>query len=266
MTPASPTTPAVGGGSGLLATLGRRSLPRVRLFCLPFAGAGPQSFHPWVEELPESVELVTVYLPGRGRRFHEAPFTMVPRLVHNLCDELALWLQDDKPFALFGHSLGAILAFETCRELRRRGSLLPGHLLVSGHGAPQRAAIGRRLSGLSDDEVVGTLRGFQGTPPEVLANRELMRLILPALRADLELHESYRYLPDAPLQCPITVFAGEDDRLCNRESLEAWQEQTTEAIQVLMFPGGHFFLTTCQERFLTALVSELAGLEQQTRG
>jgi surfactin synthase thioesterase subunit len=198
-----------------------------------------------------------VQIPGRGSRFREASFRRLGDLVPALADGIAPLL--DRPFALFGHSMGAVVAFELARELRRRGAPGPVLVAVSGRQAPPRPDPEPRFSHLPDAPVLEELqRRYDGIPPEVLAEKELLQLLLPALRSDVEALEHYSYTAGEPLACPIACFGGEDDRHVTLADLEAWRGETCVGITVRTFRGGHFFVESARGEVLHALAEALA--------
>ncbi len=219
-----------------------RPLARLRLFCFPHAGGGALAFHGWSPCMPADVEVCAVQLPGRENRFHEAALRSWPALVDGLADAVRPQLQ--LPFALLGHSMGAILAFELAHALQTRWGLVPLHLFVAGRNAPQMPHEFDRLADLDDEQLIEELRQLNGTPQAVLEDRELMRVLLPLLRADFALCAAYRYVERQPLRCPITAVGGLHDPNTDPERLEAWRDQTTAAFAVRMVPGDHFFLAT----------------------
>ncbi|HKG20773.1 MAG TPA: alpha/beta fold hydrolase, partial [Blastocatellia bacterium] len=166
---------------------------RLRLFCFPYAGGSSASYRPWADRIPRSVELCAVQLPGRGSRLSEPPFDRLVPLVQAIKPIILQLL--DKPFALFGHSMGARIAFELARLLRREENLEPAHLFISGCRAPQLPVEDRAVYGLPDPEFIDELRRLNGTPKEVLENRELMQLMIPLLRADFAVCGTYTYMP-----------------------------------------------------------------------
>jgi medium-chain acyl-[acyl-carrier-protein] hydrolase len=168
-----------------------------RLFCFHYAGGNAQVFHNWPGRLPSSIEVGAVQLPGRGHRFVEPHVKRLLPLSRAIAQELLPY--SDKPFVFFGHSLGALLCFETARSLRREKRRQPGHLFVSATEAPHRRTLEESLSGLPKDALVEKLKEFNGTPAEVLQNVQLLDLLLPTIRADFELHESYEYRHEPPL-------------------------------------------------------------------
>lgn len=237
-------------------------LPRidaaVRLFCFPYAGGGASAFRDWPAGLPAEVEVCAIQSPGRESRLKEPPIRSLGALVEALVEETRRWR--DRRFAFFGHSVGALVAFELARALRRRGEAMPIHLFASGSMAPHRTDVladGPLLSALSDGELRERLRRFGGTPPAVLDHPELMELLLPALRADLGLRDGYACTAEAPLDLPITALFGHDDIEVPHGALAGWREQTRAEFRVLGFPGGHFFVRTALAPVLRAISDDL---------
>ena len=210
----------------------------MRLFCLPYAGASAALFSRWRRQLP-GLELRPVELPGRGRRFAEPLQDDMPSLARQLARELRAEAQD--PYALFGHSLGALLAFEVAHALRELRCPAPQALFASGTAAPGRRD-DRELAGeKSDAELIDHLRRLDGTAEAVLAEPELMRLTLPLLRTDFRMCGRYRHRPRPALACPIHVLAGRGDT-ATIEQLLAWGEESGPGFTLSLFDGGHFFL------------------------
>lgn len=233
-----------------------RSLAPSRLFCFPYAGGGATIFRSWPEGIPQTTEVCTVQLPGRGPRIRETPFSRMRPLVSALTD--ALLPLFDKPFAFFGHSMGAWVSFEVARRLRTKHQIEPFHLFVSGAWAPQTPRRETPMYDLPDAEFIEAVRVLNGTPGELLDNPELMSVVLPLLRADFAVCETYTYTNGPRLKCPITVFGGLQDRRLTRSDLEAWREQTTGSFSMRMFPGGHFFLHAKESPLIRSLAAELA--------
>ncbi|MGH9957239.1 MAG: thioesterase II family protein [Pyrinomonadaceae bacterium] len=228
---------------------------RVRLFCFPYAGGGASVFHTWPEKLPTTVEVCAVHLPGRENRLSESPFTCLSPLVHTLTEALLPHLTT--PFAFFGHSMGALIAFELARELRRQHGPSPVHLFVSGRGAPQMPPPEPPIHALPEPQFIAKLQHFNGTPKEVLEHPELMQLLIPTLRADFAVCENYPYATDAPIDCSISAFGGLQDRKVSRERLEAWRDQSRASFSLCMFPGDHFFLHAAEPLLLETIAQIL---------
>jgi medium-chain acyl-[acyl-carrier-protein] hydrolase len=208
---------------------------RVRLFCFPYAGGGAYIFRGWSKGLPPTVEVCSIQLPGRQNRLKEPPLTRLSTLVERVAQAMRVYL--DKPFAFFGHSMGALVGFELARYLRREDSIEPVRLFVSGHAAPQLPAARPPIHNLPTPQFKEKLRDLNGTPEDFFEHPELMQLALPILRADFQMIETYAYTAEAPLSCPIAAFGGLKDYEVSREHLEAWREQTTAGFTLRMFDG-----------------------------
>jgi len=193
-------------------------------------------------------------------RASEPPFTRLAPLIESLTQALRPFL--DKPFALFGHSMGGLIGFEFTRALRRRFGLDALGLFISGRQAPPIPDRTPARYDLPEPEFTEEIRRLNGTPPEILAHPELMRLLVPLLRAEFELCQTYVYEPGQPLDCPISVFGGVKDDDVSYEELEGWRSQTTGAFSLRMVPGDHFFIQTSQAQLL-AMISE--DLKQQLK-
>jgi medium-chain acyl-[acyl-carrier-protein] hydrolase len=228
----------------------------LRLFCFPYAGAAAVVYREWPKYLPSSIEVCAIQLPGKGHRMHEKSFTNLQQLVRVAATHLLPIL--DRPFAFFGHSMGASIVFELAHLLREEHGLEPEHLFISGRSAPQLPAATRITYNLPKDEFPAELSHLNGTPREVLENQTFIRLMMPVLRADFELIETYTYMPKRPLDCPITVFGGMLDTEVGLEKLEPWREHTIAKFSLFMLPGDHFFLHTSRLRLLKAISEGLA--------
>jgi 8-amino-7-oxononanoate synthase len=228
---------------------------RIRLFCFPHAGSGPQLFKDWHKLLPETVEVCVVQAPGRGSRLKENPYKQMTLLVDAIVKELLPYL--DKPFAFFGHSLGGWISFEVARQIWRQSIPLPIHLFIASCRAPQLAASGTPIYQLPDDEFIEKMRQGNGIPAEILTNSKLLNLFIPPLKADAELSDTYQYCDGVPLDCPISVYGGTEDREVSQKELEDWYCQTHSAFKLQMFPGDHFFFKDDSKSLLGALTAQL---------
>jgi medium-chain acyl-[acyl-carrier-protein] hydrolase len=228
---------------------------RLRLLCFPYAGGGASAFRDWPDELPPEIEVWAVQPPGRETRLKEAPVRCLQTLVDALLEETRALRE--RPYAFFGHSLGALVAFELARALRRRGAAGPVHLLVSGCGAPQLSDPEPPLSELAPSDLKDRLRRLDGTPKAVLADREMMELLLPTLRADFGLRDDYVYTVEPAFEVPLTAFGGHDDPEVSAASLAAWRDQTRQRFVMRGFAGGHFFIRSARSALLAAVASEL---------
>lgn len=224
-----------------LTCLEPRPWAAVRLFCFTHAGGRASLFRPWVDRLPRSIEVSAVQLPGRERRFNEPPMTSADAIVEAVTPAI-LSLQD-RPFALFGHSMGSLLAFELARALEARGTP-PAHLFVSGRRAPDAAAIETPVHQMPDDAFVAEVnRRYGSIPAELLEHPDLMALLLPVLRADMAVVETYQYRSGRPLSCGLSVFGGGRDSRAPLADLAAWQRQAAQPIALRQFEGGHFYFS-----------------------
>jgi len=231
--------------------------PRARLLCLPYAGANAMVYRPWAARLPPDVELVAVQLPGRGPRLREAPIARLEPLVEALGQELR---PSPVPYVLFGHSMGGLLAFSLCRWLRARGLPLPAQLVISARRAPQIPDTFPPERELSDAYILDRLRRYGGTPEGVLAEPELLELLLPVFRADFALLGSYRHVHEEPLDLPLTALGGTADDVAQPPQIEAWREHTRGPFTARLIEGGHFFLHTAEPEVLGVLGGALAAL------
>lgn len=238
-----------------------RSGANARLFCFPHAGVGASTYRLWGRALPESVEVVAVQLPGRENRLQEPAVPSIVDLVQGLLP--ALQPELDRPFAFFGHSMGAVLATETALALQTRGGPGPAHLFVSARRPPHLPPIERPFHALPDDAFLAEVQArYGGMPPEILAEKDLLALLLPALRADIRALELHRPASSAQLACPLTVFGGTEDRLVPREHLDAWRGLTTGPFRLRLFPGGHFYLEPHRAELLADLAATMAPMSR----
>jgi medium-chain acyl-[acyl-carrier-protein] hydrolase len=228
----------------------------LRLFCFPYAGGGASIYMPWARQIAPLMEVCIIQLPGREQRMSEAPYTQMQPLVEALAAALLPWLYE-RPFAFFGHSMGALISNELVHALYRQHGMKPAHLFVAAHAAPHVPPRRAPIHALPDDEFVAELRRLNGTPEEVLQHPELLRLVLPALRADFALCETYCYEPREPLPCSLSAWGGLHDADVPRTDLSAWREHTHAAFRLRMFPGDHFFLHTERMLVLQTLAREL---------
>jgi medium-chain acyl-[acyl-carrier-protein] hydrolase len=231
-----------------------RPKARFRLFCLPYAGGSALIYRNWAEYLPPWIELVPLQLPGRGTRAYEPPFVSMDLLVDSLEATIASCF--DKPFMLFGHSMGAAISFELAHRLSSE-QREPSHLFLSGRAAPQVSRHDSFTFNLPEPEFLEEIRRLKGTPSEVLADKELLAFILPILRADFELIQKYAYVPKSMLTCPTTVFGGLSDDNVSCEDLWAWRHQFSGSFRMQMFPGDHFFLHDKKHLIINSIVEQL---------
>jgi surfactin synthase thioesterase subunit len=234
---------------------GSRPQAPVRLFCLPYAGAGASAFRRWQEVVGADVEVLPVQLPGRENRISEDPRFTVADVATAIADRA------DRPYAVYGHSMGGRLGFEVVRELRRAGQPLPLRLYVGGARAPHVTApsLFDGLSMVDDDELLRRLGDGGGLPAELLDHPELVELLLPLLRADFGRVDSYRHTPGEPLPVPIVAFSGRYDRAVSRAQSAAWERHTAAGFTLHELDGGHFFLHDRLPELLAAIRADLTG-------
>jgi medium-chain acyl-[acyl-carrier-protein] hydrolase len=228
---------------------------RLRLFCFPYAGGGCSAYFPWVNEITPEIEICPVQLPGREERFRETPFTHMEELVKTVAQALEPYL--DQPFAFYGHSLGGLISFELARYLRRQQGPAPIQLFVSGCEAPQVPATDEPIGQLPDAEFLQALRRFNGTSEAIFQNTDLIQVLLPLLRADFRIYETYTYASEEPFSFPIAAYGGLNDFRARREGIEAWKVQTRQKFFFRMYVGNHFFIHTKRNILLQGITQDL---------
>ena len=240
----------------LVTFVPRPSAP-LRLFTIPYAGADATMFVPWVDYLPDFVELTAIRLPGRGARAGEVSLTD-PAQLCAMVAELVMDCDDGRPYVFFGHSIGAMIAFDTVRELRRSGYALPQLLAVSAVPPPQGGAFARACRPiLVSDQPWRQLGLTDLLPPEVFRDQGAMTAFGPPMMADLLLALHHQYVHEEPLDCAMSVFGARDDTLVAVECLSNWQEQTTLPVRLRTYPGGHLYVHEALPSLLTDLSVDL---------
>jgi surfactin synthase thioesterase subunit len=221
------------------------------VLCLPFAGAGASFYRPW-RKLARTAEIIPVQLPGREERLAEEPYTSVAEAVDELAPEAAEVSREGNGIVIFGHSLGAVLAYELARRLDGE----PGtRLVVSGSPGPFTRRE-RRATGLGDEEFLARVRDIAGYDHAALADAEMREILLPVLRADLAMHEDYVAEPGPPLSMPVTAVRGRDDTLVSATQVDEWRATTTGPFDAVELPGGHMYLVDEAEPLLAVLEGE----------
>ena len=228
----------------------------LQLLCLPYAGGSASVYRRWPELVPPGVGVRAVELPGRGTRYAETPFLRLSPLTDALADVLAR--EATGPYALFGHSMGGLVAYEVTRALRRRGGPMPCHLFISATAAPGARSTLPDVHTATDTELVEHLSSLNGTPRGVLDNHELMSLLLPVLRADFAALETHAHEEEEPLEIPLTVFGGTSDRIVRPSALLGWKRQSRAWTRLHLFPGDHFYLQDHDRALVRELVDDLA--------
>jgi pyochelin biosynthesis protein PchC len=223
----------------------------VRLVCFPHAGGTSGFYRRWSPQFP-AVELLAVQYPGRQDRRGEPNVENLMDMVPPIADELASW--NDRPFAMFGHSMGAAIAFEVARHLEQIGAPTPVWFFASSRSAP---SLNREKNiPLRDcDGLMAQMRHFKGTDRRLLDDEEGWQMILPSIRSDFKAVKSYAYTDGPNLQCPLTALTGSSDRLVKLDDAAAWSQHTAGAFELRVFSGGHFYLVECQTK-VTELIND----------
>lgn len=234
--------------------------PKLRLFCFPFAGGSASAYTTWVEHLPKDVEIILLQPPGRGSRYSEAAHEDMDSLTAEVLAEQNFIT--DTPYVFFGHSLGCRVAFEIAKVLQSRGLPVPLHFVASGSRAPHLPQELKAIHTLPEAAFVSELKHLNGTPEEVLQNKELMLLMLPSLRADFKIAELHVAKPQV-LACPLTVFYGTEDGGVTIDKVNAWQRLSKFTINTFAFKGGHFFINEAKSQVLARLTDVLASARQE---
>jgi pyochelin biosynthesis protein PchC len=251
---------SITSGSQWIRQFHRRPHHQYRLVCFPHAGGSASYYFPVSRMARPDIEVLALQYPGRQDRRHEKPVDDVGELADGVSGALLNWL--DHPFAFFGHSMGAIVAFEVARRLQRMGHAPPVILFASARRAPSRHR--HEDVHLRDDAgLIAELRRLGGTDPRVLADAELLATILPMTRSDYRAIETYRCLPGEPLSCPITVLVGDRDPQVTIAEASAWADQTTDRFELKVLPGGHFYLEQQAAAVMDIIHSAIASSSVQ---
>lgn len=227
----------------------------LRLFCFPYAGGSAPAFREWSTLLPNA-EIIALQYPGRGARMMEPPKQSLPEVAEGVYEAILPYL--NKPFAFFGHSLGTLVAFEVTRLLRKNGHPLPQHLFISARKAPHMPrGADRLMHNLPENEFIEELKHYNGTPKEILENKDLMELVLPVLRADFRVNETYEYREEPALNIPLTAFTGLEDPRATVEDMAQWSLHTSSAFTHQTFQGDHFYLNPLQQELIASIAKHL---------
>lgn len=229
----------------------------LRLICLPYAGGGISTYSNWIDEVPLGVEVIAVQPPGRGTRFIETPFDAMQDLVNSLYNALTSLISE--PYVIFGHSLGSGVGYELLKKLINNGQPLPLCFLASGGRAPHVEKQKLNINTLSDDEFKERLIKLNGTPPDILENREILDLFMPVLRADFKIADDYSGSVCC-IDCPVTVLGGTDDYTISMGELLAWQDLFVKPIELKMVSGDHFFVENNVKDTLSVINSKLSEI------
>lgn len=233
----------------------KRVRPALRIFAFPYSGANASMFFPWAMIFPDSIEVSAIQYPGHGDRVGESFSTRIDELVIPITQALLPLM--DLPFVLFGHSLGALIVFEITRYLQKSGKAMPRWIFLSGHGAPHLPDRNPRIHNLPDEEFIRKIISLGGMEEGIISNNELMELVLPALKADFEVCETYHFNHEKILDCPLSAFGGLEDPYVTKEELYAWKDHTQKEFLVRMFPGDHFYLNNSRHLLIQMMMKDL---------
>jgi medium-chain acyl-[acyl-carrier-protein] hydrolase len=223
-----------------------------RIFCFPYAGGGASIFRDWRKQAPEDIDIAAIQLPGREDRFCERRLNCLSEVIDQLREVIVEFI--DRPYMFFGHSLGALIAFELARNLGGQGLRRPFHIVVSGKRAPHLPSDEERMHELGDREFLDKIREFNGTPSVLIDNPELMELFIPIMRDDFAIAETYIHRPGRILDCDLTALCGDEDFDVPVDTVRAWDLHTAGKFSYKVMHGDHFFLHKNQEDILKLLV------------
>lgn len=213
--------------------------PSHQLFCVPYAGGGVSIFRPWRKYLAPEIAAYAIQLPGRESRFTEPPISDLMTIAKASAEAISRIC--DRPFSIFGHSLGAAIAYEITVDLEARG-LKPEQLFISGRQSPDRKSLRAPISHLPDLEFIEQLKGYNTTPPEIFENREIVELLLPMLRADFSMAENYQHQINSKVYAPIIALGSKGDIWLTPQSISEWSQKTDGSFSSHWFEGGHLYL------------------------
>lgn len=230
----------------------------VKLFCLPYAGGSAAIYHQWKKYLDSNIQLCPLELAGRGKRFLEPHYDSIFNAVDDIYEQISDNL-DDGPYAFFGHSMGALLSYELARKFCTSSHVKPVHLIVSGKNPPHISEAPKMYHALPENEFINKILRMGGTPPEVFQHQELLNLIIPLLRSDFRIFETYEFSEDqCELNCGITVFYGAADEEISAEKMAEWRKYTRSDYQIRCFDGGHFYINEHMEA-VVGMINTILG-------
>lgn len=228
---------------------------KIRLFCFCYAGGNSSIFLSWQEKINPAIEICAIQLPGRGKRFLDPLINSIPELIAELAPVVSE--NSDLPFSFFGHSLGGLIAYELCHYLVERKLKQPSQLFVSGCDAPRYRSKDKNIHTLPHEEFVASLKKYNGTPSEIFSYPELLNTLLPTIRSDFFMAETYSYTSRNRLLLPINVFAGLQDDYDSPEQVTGWKEETSNACDIQWFKGDHFFINTATDQVIEQINRKL---------
>lgn len=220
----------------------------IRLFCFHHSGGGASTYYPWRDYLSFHIEMISIQLPGRENRFTEPLNNNVQDIAFQLSEKFFIY--KDKPFFVFGHSLGGLIAFEFIKAVNQLYSLYPRHMIVSAIKAPHLPLRRKNLSQLDNNTLKKELKIYNGIDERILNDTDLLELFLPIIRNDFSIYENYSFLDVGPLPCDLLVLSGDQDQTVNQEEILAWSKYTTGKFEHMSFSGKHFFIKDHKEKLL----------------
>ena len=233
---------------------------KIRLFCLPFAGGGASLYRPWSTALAPEIEVCPIQLPGRENRYSEKSITDAYEMAGAITAQMLPFI--DRPYAIFGPSMGALLSFEITRLLQSQKRRPPEILFLSAHRAAHLPRKRDPLHALPDSQFIESLKQYGGFPEEILNNQDFIDFVLPTMRSDMTLCDLYAFKPiESPIVTPLEMYAGEDDREAGPNEMTAWSEHSSGESNLTTFKGGHFFLRTHSQELLENISSRIGRLK-----
>ncbi len=220
----------------------------LRFFCFHHSGGGASAYYSWAEQLSPYIELVAIQLPGRENRFTEPLINNLNDITTHLAKGFSYYI--DKPFFVFGHSLGALISFEFIKSIHQLYSLIPCHMIISATKAPHLPFRMKYLSQLEDHKLKEELNIYDGIDERILNDTELLDLFLPIIKSDFSIYEKYKFLESKPISCDILALSGEQDQTVTQEEILAWSEYTSGKFEHISFPGKHFYIKDHQKKIL----------------
>lgn len=229
--------------------------PKLKIFCFPFAGGSASAYKKWPDHLADDIDVYAIQLPGREERIREQLYFDLKLCVKEIYQKILPFL--DGEFAFFGHSMGAVMAYELASCLQENNQLIPLNLIVSARCAPHIQDPEFKIHDLADNQFLEAIRKYNGTSEVILQNKDLMAMFLPILRADFSMSETYEYSYTLPLRCPVTAICGVEESDLNESHINDWENTTQSDFNMKMFPGGHFFIKDKVEMVLHYLNDRL---------
>lgn len=236
-------------------------MEKIKMICLPFAGGSKYSYYRFAKLAPEWLEVIPVDLPGRGARLNEQLLTDMHAVVEDVLTHIRRHL--DKPYILYGHSMGGLTILLLARRIRKEGLRMPLHLFVTGHGGPSASDNKIIRHNMPENELIDELNILDGIPGDIIKDKFLLRFFLPVIRADFQAIETFQYSPEEKLDIPITCVVGSEEKI-SMEKARAWETETSAGVEVRQFPGKHFFIYQHDREIMTLICRMIAASATRT--